>query len=114
MGPRASSISCMIPCSQCYRHGLSAGAAQGTSCNQKRAVQGPHEVATDTDAQGAGELIIIFKYFPSNCCGVALGCVSATAIGIKEGVYKGVCLCVHTKVFIGSKLPLWPCQSVSY
>lgn len=39
--------------------GPSAGAAQGTGCNRNSATPGPHEVAIDTDAQGASELVII-------------------------------------------------------
>lgn len=62
-----ASISCVIPCSPRCGHGLSAGAAQGTGCNRNSAAGGPHEVAIDTDAQGAGELVIIYMYLPSNC-----------------------------------------------
>lgn len=54
-----ASISRVIPGSRLSGYGLSAGAAQGTSCNRNSAAPGPHEVAIDTDAQGASELVII-------------------------------------------------------
>lgn len=53
-----ASISCVIPCALLCGQGLSAGAAQGTGCNRNRAAPGPQEVAIDTDAQRARELII--------------------------------------------------------
>lgn len=72
---------------------LSAGATQGTGCNRNSTAPGPHEVAIDTDAQGAGELIICM-YLPSNCCGVFVGCVGAIAMGIRR-VCTRVCICVR-------------------
>lgn len=39
-----------------YGHSLSAGFAQGTGCNRNSTAPRPHEVAMDTDAQGASEL----------------------------------------------------------
>lgn len=85
-----ASISCVVYCSGSSEHCLSAGAAQGTGYNQNSAACGPHEVAIDTDAQGASELVIICVYRPSNCCEVAGGCVGAAAVGIKKGVCEGV------------------------
>lgn len=55
-----ASISCVISHSLRCGHSLSAGAAQGTGCNRSSAALGPHEVAIDTDAQGASELVIIY------------------------------------------------------
>lgn len=81
-----ASISCVVYCSGSSEHCLSASAAQGTGYNQNSIVCGPHEVAIDTDAQGASELVIICECRPSNCCEVAGGCVGATAMGIKKGV----------------------------
>lgn len=68
------------------KHCLSVGAAQGTGYNQNSTACGPHEVAIDTNVEGASELIIICMCCPSNCCGVAGGCVGATAMGIKKGL----------------------------
>ena len=81
-----ASISCVVYCSGSSEHCLSASAAQGTGYNQNSIVCGPHEVAIDTDAQGASELVLICECRPSNCCEVAGGCVGATAMGIKKGV----------------------------
>lgn len=67
------------------KHCLSVGAAQGTGYNQNSTAYGPHEVAIDTDAQGAMSSLL-FVCRPSNCCGVAGGCVGATAVGIEKGL----------------------------
>lgn len=56
---------------------------------------GPHGVAVDTVEEGAGKLVIIYMYLPSNCPAVAGSCVDATAMGIKEGVCQGVFVCAH-------------------
>ena len=56
---------------------------------------GPHGVAVDTVAEGAGKLVIIYMYLPSNWHVVAGSCVGATAMGIKEGVCQGVFVCAH-------------------
>lgn len=85
-----ASISCVVYCSGSSEHRLSAGAAQGTGYNQNSAARGPHEVAIDTDAQGASERLIICAHRPSNCCEVAGGCVGTTAMGTKKSVCEGV------------------------
>lgn len=64
-----------------------------TECNIT--TLGPREVAVAPVAEGAGRLVIICMYLPSNCHGVAGSCVGATAMGIKEGVCQGVFVGAH-------------------
>jgi hypothetical protein len=87
-------ISCVTPCSWSSGYCLSAGAAQGTDCSRNSSVCGPHEVAIDTDVQGAGELLLFVCIFPLLWGSWRLcGCYSNGDQGECVGGRVFVCIC---------------------
>lgn len=79
--------------------GIEGWSCPGDQLQRNITTLGPHGVAVDTVAEGAGKLVIIYMYLPSNWHAVAGSCVGVTAMGIKEGVCQGVFVCAHEGMY---------------